>query len=64
MMKEDALVDAMVKAILAPSDTESDEATQLSLEIARNMSIGEVQECQMRAIKIVAGLTEENKVIH
>ena len=45
--KEDALVRAMVDAIVAPSDAESDEATKLALEIARNMSIGEVQECFM-----------------
>lgn len=64
MMKEDALVDAMVKAIVAPSDTESEEATKLSLEISRNMSIGEVLECQRKAIDIVAKLTEEPTTIH
>ena len=64
MMKEDALVDAMVKAIVASSDTESEEATKLSLEISRNMSIGEVLECQRKAIDIVAKLTEEPTTIH
>ena len=64
MMKEDALIDAMVKAIVAPSDTESEEATKLSLEISRNMSIGEVLECQRKAIDIVAKLTEEPTTIH
>ena len=59
MMKEDALIDAMVKAIVAPSDTESDEATKLSLEIARNMSIGDVLECQKKAVEIVYKLTDE-----
>lgn len=64
MMKEDALVKAMVDAIVAPSDTESEEATKLSLEISRNMSIGEVLECQRKAIDIVAKLTEEPTTLH
>lgn len=64
MMKEDALVDAMVKAIVAPSDTESEEATKLSLEISRNMSIGEVLQCQRKAIDIIAKLTEEPTTLH
>ena len=64
MMKEDALIDAMVKAIVAPSDTESEEATKLALEISRNMSIGEVQACQKKAVDMVAKLTEEPTTIH
>ena len=59
MMKEDALIKAMVDAIVAPSDTESEQATKLSLEIARNMSIGEVLQCQRKAVDIVSQLTEE-----
>jgi hypothetical protein len=51
--KEDALVEAMVRAVVAPSDTESDEATKLALEISRNMSIGEVQDCQKTALRII-----------
>ena len=53
MTKEDALIEAMVRAVTALSDTESDQATKLSLEIARNMSIGEVEECQKTAIRII-----------
>lgn len=53
MTKDEALVMAMIEAIVAPSDTQSEQATKLSLEIARNMSIGEVQECQQRAIELV-----------
>lgn len=64
MMKEDALVKAMVDAIVAPSDTESEEATKLSLEISRNMSIGEVLQCQRKAIDIIAKLTEEPTTLH
>ncbi len=51
--KEDALVEAMVKAVVSPSDTESDQATKLALEISRNMSIGEVEKCQQSAIRII-----------
>ena len=51
--KEDALVEAMVRAVVAFSDSESDQATELALEISRNMSIGEVQECQKRAIRLI-----------
>jgi len=36
--KEDALIEAMVRAVVAFSDEESDEATKLALEISRNMS--------------------------
>lgn len=51
--KEDALVEAMVRAVVAPSDAESDQATKLALEISRNMTIGEVEKCQQTAIKII-----------
>jgi hypothetical protein len=51
--KEDALVEAMVRAVVAPSDTESDQATKLALEISRNMTIGEVEKCQQSAIRII-----------
>ena len=61
--KEDALVRAMVDAIVAPSDAESDEATKLALEIARNMSIGEVQECQQRAISLVKQKRELDQIL-
>ena len=67
MMKEDALVKAMVDAILAPSDAESEEATQLGLEIARNMKIGEVIEAQKKALDIVNKahqLSKEKETIH
>ena len=53
MTKEDALVEAMVRAVVAPSDTESDQATKLALEISRNMTIGEVEKCQQSAIRII-----------
>jgi hypothetical protein len=36
--KEDALVEAMVRAVVAPSDTESNQATELALEISSHMS--------------------------
>jgi len=52
-MKEDALIKAMIEAILAPSDEESEEATKLGLEIARNMKIGEVIEAQKKALDII-----------
>lgn len=51
--KEDALVEAMVRAVVAPSDTESNQATKLALEISRNMTIGEVEKCQQSAIRII-----------
>jgi hypothetical protein len=52
-MKEEALIKAMIEAILAPSDEESEEATKLGLEIARNMKIGEVIEAQKKALDII-----------
>lgn len=64
MIKENALIDAMVKAIIAPSDTESEEARQLTMEIARNMPIGEVLECQRKAFDIVSQLTEKPTTLH
>jgi len=66
-MKEDALVKAMVDAVLAPSDAESEEATQLGLEIARNMKIGEVIEAQKKALDIVNmanQIDKANEVLH
>ena len=51
--KEDALVEAMVRAIVSPSDKEAEEAHKLALEIARNMKIGEVQECQLTALELI-----------
>jgi hypothetical protein len=51
--KEDALVEAMVRAIVSPSDEEAEESHKLALEIARNMKIGEVEKCQQSAIRII-----------
>ena len=67
MMKEDALIKAMVDAIVAPSDTESEEATKLVMEIARNMKLGEVVEAQKKALDIinkVHQLNKDNETIH
>ena len=67
MIKEDALVKAMVDAIVASSDAESDQASQIALEIARNMSMGEVIECQKKALDIVSKANEldkANETIH
>ena len=67
MIKEDALIKAMVDAILAPSDTESEEATKLGLEIARNMKIGEVIEAQKKALDIINmanQIDKANEVLH
>lgn len=66
-MKEDALIKAMIEAILAPSDEESEEATQLGLEIARNMKIGEVIEAQKKALDIINianQIDKANEVLH
>ena len=67
MIKEDALVRAMVDAIVAPSDEESDQASQLALQIARNMKLSEVVECQKKALDIVNQanqLDKANETIH
>jgi hypothetical protein len=67
MMKEDALIKAMIEAILAPSDAESEEATQLGLEIARTMKIGEVIEAQKKALDIINmanQIDKANEVLH
>lgn len=67
MMKEDALIKAMIEAILAPSDEESEEATKLGLEIARNMKIGEVIEAQKKALDIINmanQIDKANEVLH
>jgi len=67
MIKEDALIKAMIEAILAPSDEESEEATKLGLEIARNMKIGEVIEAQKKALDIINmanQIDKANEVIH
>jgi hypothetical protein len=67
MMKEEALIRAMVDAILAPSDEESEEATKLGLEIARNMKIGEVIEAQKKALDIINianQIDKANEVLH
>ena len=61
--KEDALIEAMVRAVVAFSDEESDEATKLALEISRNMSIGEVQECQKRALELIKMKRELDQII-
>jgi hypothetical protein len=67
MIKEEALIRAMVDAILAPSDEESEEATKLGLEIARNMKIGEVIEAQKKALDIINmanQIDKANEVLH
>ena len=67
MIKEDALVKAMVDAIVAPSDEESNQASQLALQIARNMTMGKVIECQKKALDIVNQANEldkANETIH
>ena len=61
--KEDALVEAMVRAVVAFSDSDSDQATELALEISRNMTIGEVQECQKRAIEIIKMKQELDQIV-
>lgn len=67
MIKQDALVKAMVDAIVAPSDAESDQASQLALEIARNMKLSEVVEAQKKALDIVNQaneLSKQKEVLH
>lgn len=67
MIKEDALIKAMVDAIVAPSDAESDQASQLALEIARNMKLSEVVEAQKKALDIVNmanQIDKANEVLH
>ena len=67
MIKEDALVKAMVDAIVAPSNEESDQATKLVLEISRNMKLSEVVEAQKKALDIVNmanELDKQNEVLH
>ena len=67
MIKEDALVKAMVDAIVAPSDEESNEASKLALAIARNMRLSEVIEAQKKALDIVNQanqLDKANETIH
>ena len=61
--KEDALVEAMVRAVVAPSDTESDQATKLALEISRNMTIGEVEKCQLTALKLIKQKQQLDQII-
>ena len=61
--KEDALVEAMVRAVVSFSDSDSDQATKLALEISRNMTIGEVQECQKRAIEIIKMKQELDQIV-
>jgi uncharacterized membrane-anchored protein len=61
--KEDALVEAMVRAVVAFSDSESDQATELALEISRNMTIEQVQECQQRAIKLIEMKKELDQIV-
>jgi hypothetical protein len=61
--KEDALVEAMVRAVVAFSDSDSDQATELALEISRNMTISEVQECQKRAIEIIKMKQELDQIV-
>ena len=61
--KEDLLIQAMIKAIVSSSDTESEEARQLTLGIARNMKIGEVQECQLMALKLIKQKQELDQII-
>jgi hypothetical protein len=61
--KEDALIEAMVRAVVAFSDEESDEATKLALEISRNMSIGDVQECQKIALRIIEKKKELDAIV-
>ena len=61
--KEDALVEAMVRAIVSPSDEEAEESHKLALEIARNMKIGEVQKCQQTAIRIIEMKKELDQIL-
>jgi len=61
--KEDSLIEAMVRAVVAFSDEESDEATKLALEISRNMSIGDVQECQKIALRIIEKKKELDAIV-
>lgn len=61
--KEDALVEAMVRAIVSPSDKEAEEAHALALEIARNMKIGEVQECQLTALRLIKQKQQLDQII-
>ena len=64
MMKKEAFIRATMEAIMAPSDTESEKATELSLELAKGMSIGEVLECQKEVIDMVNQMTMKNETIH
>jgi len=64
MTKEEALVEAMIKAIVSPSETESNQATELALEISRNMTLEEVQKCQEQAKEVIKMKKELDGVIN
>lgn len=70
---KDALVEAMYRAVMAPSDKESDDATVIALELAKDMTVGEMMECQRIAVGLITqtrqldAITEkifEKPVIH
>jgi hypothetical protein len=61
--KEDALVEAMVRAIVSPSDEEAEKSHKLALEIARNMKIGEVQKCQQTALELIKQKQQLDQII-
>ena len=62
--KEDALVEAMVRAIVSPSDKEAEEAHKLALEIAMNMKIGEVQECQLTSLELIKQKQQLDQILY
>ena len=64
MTKEEALVEAMIKAIVSPSEAESNQATELALEISRNMTLEEVQKCQEQAKEVIKMKKELDGVIN
>jgi len=61
--KEDVLVEAMVRAVVSPSDEEAEEAHKLVLEIARNMKLDKVKECQLTALRLIKQKQQLDQII-
>lgn len=59
MSKTEALTQALVLAITAPSDQQAQEALDLAGSLAVGLSLAQVEQCKAKAQGIIDGIAED-----
>jgi hypothetical protein len=56
MTQSQALTKALILALIAPDDHKAQRASELAEEIARGLSVDQVEDCKAQALELVEAL--------